>query len=223
MGEICPRMAGFRSSPSPSFRPKGFIVNVTALEVCHQGRDDSLNCTLERAQAGEQDALCDLMEGMTAGLLRAILRRVRLDSEAARSILQDAWVSAWQRLAEFRSASHLWSWVYRASVNRAISHIRHERVEQRVVAASIGQRWPFDARPRSTGYTLVDSRLDSRVPEEVASLPASLRPVAALHLLHGLGIDEVATLLGLSGSAARMRLHRARTRLRRRLTRMRSA
>lgn len=223
MGEICPRVAESGSSPAPSFTRKGFIVDVTELEVCRPGNDNSLNCTLERAQAGEQDALCDLMEGMTPGLLRAILRRARLDSEAARSILQDAWVSAWQRLAQFHSASHLWSWVYRAAANRAISHIRHERVEQRVVAASIGQRWPFDARPRLTGYTLVDDRLDSRVPEEVASLPASLRPVATLHLLHGRGIDEVAALLGLSGSAARMRLHRARARLRRRLTRMRSA
>lgn len=198
-------------------------MSATELEVRPQEGEKPLSHSLERAQAGREDALRDLMEGMTPGLLRAILRRVRLDSEAVRSILQDAWVSAWQRLAEFRTASHLWSWVYRASVNRAISHIRHERVEQRVVAASIRQRWPFDARPRSPGFTAVDNRLDSRVATEIASLPASVRPVATLHLLHGRSIDEVATLMGLSGSAARMRLHRARADLRRRLTRIRPA
>lgn len=198
-------------------------MNGTELEVCPQGGEADLNRSLERAQTGREDALGDLMHGMTPGLLRAVLRRVRLDSETARSVLQDAWVSAWQRLAEFRSASHLWSWVYRASVNRSISHIRHESVERRAVTGCVARRRPFDARPHFGGPTAVDDRLDSRAAREVECLPTSLRSVATLHLVHGREIDEVALLLGLSGSAARMRLHRARTVLRRRLQRLRLA
>lgn len=198
-------------------------MNDSELEVRPQGVEARLNRSLARAQTCNEDALSELMGEMTPGLLRAILRRVRLDSETARSVVQDAWVSAWQRLAEFRSASHLWSWVYRASVNRSISHIRHELVERRAVTDCVARRRPFDARPRSGGQTFIDDRMDARATREVESLPTSLRSVATLHLVHGREIDEVALLLGLSGSAARMRLHRARTVLRRRLTRMRLA
>ncbi len=96
-------------------------MNVTELEVRPQGREEQLNRSLECAQSGREDATSDLMR-MTPGLLRAVLRRVRVESETARSVLQDAWVSAWQRLAEFRTASHLWRWVYRVRQSFDLAH-----------------------------------------------------------------------------------------------------
>lgn len=177
----------------------------------------ALDVVLDRARGGDQDALCELMTAMSPGLVRALGRRVRLDTLSARSALQDAWASAWPRLADFESASHLWRWVYRASVNRSISRARHEAVERRIATVPRGRFAPSRLHATDAAFELAEGRVEALVGRAVEQLPTSLRPVATLHLLHGLGIDEVASLLAVTGSAARMRLHRARVRLRRSL------
>ena len=48
----------------------------------------------------------------------------------------------------------------------------------------------------------------------VQKLPSRSREVVVLHYLDGIGIDEIATILGLSRNAVEVRLHRARNRLR---------
>lgn len=92
---------------------------------------------------------------------------------------------------------------------------RHKAVAQRRPdAAALLARWPDEEGPveRAIRREAADA---SRA--EVAKLPSKYRDAMVLHYLDGLPVDEVATLLGVSGSAVKMRLLRGRALLRSRM------
>lgn len=170
---------------------------------------------VSRAKQGDRAAFAALVRAHQDEVY-TLARRLVGDPHLAADVTQEALIRAWRALPRFRGDSQLSTWLYRITVNTAWTHkkraARHQTVsidEQFALAA------PYDAdHPEVAGEAL---ELRGRLRVALDGLPASQRKVVVLKDVYGWSHAEIAETLGISVTAAKVRLHRARAKLAREL------
>jgi RNA polymerase sigma-70 factor (ECF subfamily) len=157
-----------------------------------------------------------LAEG-TGSVLR-VARRLMGDEEAARDLSQDALLKAHQRLATFRGEASLKTWVIRITVNEGLKRLRRRRLKDRVTGwLRAGQAPPAGyglARPASPEREAGLREQMEILVRVMDQLPARQRTVLVLRYLEGLGIEEIAEVLGVGPGTVKTHLVRAVRRVR---------
>jgi RNA polymerase sigma-70 factor (ECF subfamily) len=124
----------------------------------------------------------------------------------AEEVAQEVFVRIYRGIARFRGESALGTWIYRLSVNAALSHVtRKPRPHESEDALE------QVAAPAVAG---ADPNLARRVEACLAALPAGYRAVLVLHDVEGLSHDECAEILGCRVGTSKSQLHKARARMR---------
>lgn len=155
------------------------------------------------ALAGDTAAFAELAERHRPRL-RLLALRVVDDAEEAEDVVQEALLHAYLGLTQLRDPERFGGWLGAIVLNIARMTLRRRGAYQRALArAGAETRRGFD-----------DVDTVDRVRESIALLPSREREVVALHYVDGLSCEEVGALLGVSPGAVRVRLHRARARLR---------
>jgi RNA polymerase sigma-70 factor (ECF subfamily) len=145
------------------------------------------------------------------GMIARIARAHESDHGRCEELVQDIQLAIWQALPRFRGQANIRTYVARIAQNRSVSHVAREaRIP---IPAPLD---PFDDVLPSAEQTPEDAAVqaDARrhLEQAVRELPLGLRLTVTL-ALEGFSSDEVATVLGISTSAAAVRLHRAKTTL----------
>jgi RNA polymerase sigma-70 factor (ECF subfamily) len=140
----------------------------------------------------------------------------------AEDVTQLVFLRASQALPEFRGASSVGTWLYRIARNAAMDWQRsRSRAAAAREAVSGGRGTVAESAPEAlppADEALVRREMQQCLRGIIDSLPESYREVLALRELEGLPDAKVAEALGVSVGAVKVRLHRARGRLRERLT-----
>jgi RNA polymerase sigma-70 factor (ECF subfamily) len=159
---------------------------------------------VEACRRGERramEALYHRYKRRVFGLVTRIVGPV--DSE---EVAQEVFVRIFRGLGRFRGDSQLSTWIYRLSVNAALSHVtrrpRHEGDDEALAKLPA---------PETSG---TDPSLSQRLERALAMLPAGYRAVLVLHDIHGMNHDEVAEILGCHVGTSKSQLHKARARMR---------
>lgn len=172
-----------------------------------------------RAKAGDKDAFDDLVRATYADAYTLALR-LTANEEDARDVVQEAYLRAYRGIKKFRGDAQFSTWLYRITANCANTALgkrkrhRHEDIDD--------QLGLFDERPDADPEERADaSLLRDRVSAALTHLPPRLRAVVVLRDVYDLPHEDIAAELGISETAAKVRLHRARKQLRERLFPMR--
>jgi RNA polymerase sigma-70 factor (ECF subfamily) len=170
------------------------------------------NELIQAAQAGDRAAFDELVRRTYADLYTLAVRLTG-NEEDARDVVQDAYLRAWKGIGKFRGEAQLSTWLYRITANCASTHLsRRRRTRTEPLQPGFD---PADVRFEGQPEAATESSLDlMRIAAAVEELPAKLRAVVVLRDVYGLPHDAIAEELGISVSAAKVRLHRARKRLR---------
>jgi RNA polymerase sigma-70 factor, ECF subfamily len=174
------------------------------------------------AQAGSKDAFEELQKIHWFRLYRTVLRITR-SREDAEDALQDTFLRAYLALGKFEGRSKFSSWLTRIAVNSALMSTRRRRARQEV---SIEHS--FESDDAAMSFDIRDSGLN---PEQIYDqhqrclgtframqrLDPKSQAVMRIWTLQEWSMKEIAQTLGVSQSAAKTRLLRARRRLRRSL------
>ncbi len=176
---------------------------------------------LGRMRKGEEAAFAELMRSY-GGRLLAVARRMLRSDEDAKDAVQDAFLSAFRALDSFQADARLSTWLHRIVVNACLMKLRtrrrkpEESIEELLPTfledghqARPGGSWNFegdDSLEREQTRTLVRACIDR--------LPESHRTILILRDVEELDTEDAAELLGLTPSAVKTRLHRARQALR---------
>jgi RNA polymerase sigma-70 factor (ECF subfamily) len=153
-----------------------------------------------------------LVEERGASLLR-FLRRMVGDADLAEDLLQDVLVSAYHHRGDARPES-VRAWLYAIAVNRARNALRDRR---RVVTGAQGVEEEADTLtipPPSPEAALLRRELRAEVLQAIGDLPPDGREAVLLRDMEALTYREIAQVTGISEGAARVRVYRARERLR---------
>ena len=129
-----------------------------------------------------------------------------LDGDTALDLLQETFIRAHDRLAQCRDAERFRAWVFRIYRNAMLDWQRDIR---RTEVSATGLAEPAD--PADLGERLA---LREAIGGALAGLPAILRDAFLLRHQAGHSYEEIAEAAGVTVSAAKMRVMRARDILR---------
>jgi RNA polymerase sigma-70 factor (ECF subfamily) len=141
--------------------------------------------------------------------------------EDAEDVFQETLVSVYRKLETLREPGALTTWLYRIVANtclpRAEESLRPIASSRRSCFPRRSSRGPVLPDPGDPSSDLYRLELSRALEEAVRDLPPDFRVVWLMRDVEGLSTEETAEALGLSIPGAKMRLHRARLALRKRL------
>ena len=135
------------------------------------------------------------------------------NAEDAQDVVQEAFLSAYQSLGNFKGDSLFFTWLYRIAVNTAISLKRKQRAVLRIDGGPAAE--PLDPSELSRpGHALEQAEQGQRVQWALSRLSPEHRAVLVLKDMEGQKYETIADALGVPIGTVRSRLHRARLELR---------
>jgi RNA polymerase sigma-70 factor (ECF subfamily) len=170
---------------------------------------------VDEARQGNREAVDSLVRATYAETYTLAFRLTGNDEDAS-DVVQEAYLRAYRGLRRFRGDARFTTWLYRITANCASTHLgrrnrdRYDELDDDEPVADVSGR----GDPETSANT-VDLR--AQLVEALAELPARLRAVVVLRDIYDLPHEAIAAELGISETAAKVRLHRARRRLRERL------
>lgn len=167
---------------------------------------------VRRAADGDGEAVAWLVEA-THRDAYGLAWRLTGNAEDARDVTQEAYLRAYRGLPRFRGDAQFGTWLHRIVVNCAATHMgrsrrhRHEELPDAALLGDPSTELHPDLRAEATD-------LRDRVVAALDVLPPKLRAVVVLRDVYEMSHEDIAAELGISVTAAKVRLHRARHRLR---------
>lgn len=157
---------------------------------------------------GDKSAFRELFDRY-APVVARVIRRGIARQDVARELVQETFLQVHRARADYDPSRPLRPWVTTVAMNVRRDYLR--RIQRRPEGALADGR---EADPAAVGADPLAAAEARSVREVVAQLPDNQRVVIELHWFEGLSFSEVASVLGMNGSAVKVRAHRAYKRLR---------
>jgi RNA polymerase sigma-70 factor (ECF subfamily) len=173
---------------------------------------------VQQAIAGDADAQERLFAPHTRRLYRIALALLN-NKEDAEDALQEGLCKAFTRLRSFQGRSSFSTWLTRIVINSALMarrrKIAHREASLDEILNNQPQQMPrgfVDSRPDPENL-YAETELNAWVEEHVSQLPPALQGPFRLHAMAGFSGPHASKLLGISASAIKSRIFRARLKL----------
>jgi RNA polymerase sigma-70 factor (ECF subfamily) len=186
--------------------------------------DSNTEISIEALRSGDRREFAKLVDAYSGPLHRLAIKMLGNESDAE-DALQNTFLKAFEHIAQFEGRSSLSTWLYRIASNEALMMLRKKRPE-----TTFSDTTPEDADdkfPEPVQFTdwcclpedeFLTSESRAALDRAVEHLPENLRIVFLLRDIEDLSIQETSQALGLSETAVKTRLLRARLRLREELS-----
>jgi RNA polymerase sigma factor (sigma-70 family) len=135
------------------------------------------------------------------------LARRMAGPDDADELTQDAFVRAWQKIAQFRGEAAFGSWLYRVAISVILGHRRRLAIHRERMAP---EEWGREGRPSHERSSEIGMDFDTAIER----LPPRARRVFVLHDVEGYKHHEIARMLKITAGTSKSQLHRARMLLR---------
>lgn len=178
-----------------------------------------------RCRANDRRAQAELYRRYSTAMLNVSLR-ICGSAEEAEDVLQEAFVSAFRDIGNYKGESSFGAWLKRIVINRSLNRVQQRRLTvvrlDDVTANGDGRDWADDdeaaagvgawAWLRDHDGDDTDRRVQ-QVRRALHLLPDGYRVVLTLYLLEGYDHAEIGEILGISESTSKSQYSRARKRL----------
>ena len=179
-----------------------------------------------RTASGDEEAFEALMRRFNQKLFR-VARSILKNDADAEDALQEAYLQAFRRMADFRGESQLGTWLTRIVINQSLMRLRAGKRDRVILhftqpdggdmpdlaeeIADEAAESPPDAAFRAEIRRMLEHHIDA--------LPLPMRTVLVMRDVEDMSVQETAESLGIPPATVRTRLFRARAMLRDRLAR----
>jgi len=160
-----------------------------------------------RALDGDEAARRELFDAHV-GLVFQLAYRMTNDTAFAEDLTQDVFARVFDRLHQFRGDAPFRAWLHRVASTTILNELRSARRTYRREASL------EEARDAAVSTGGIEPDLRDRIRAALASLPEGLRIIVIMFDIEGYSHDEIASALGITSGASRVRLFRARDALR---------
>ena len=170
------------------------------------------NEIISKVLSGDHQAYAGLVNRYQNYVFTLTLRMVK-NREDAEEVAQDVFIKAFKYLADFKGASKFTTWLYTIVSNTSISFLRKKKLDihsldnENVFAAAANQ----DSGMRAN--TIEQKSKIGMVNNAIQLLNPDDAQIITLFYKAEQSLEETAQILGIETNAAKVRLHRARTRL----------
>ena len=170
------------------------------------------NEIISRVLKGEQNAYAELVNRYQAYVFTLVLRMIK-SREDAEEVAQDVFIKAYRSLADFRGESKFSTWLYTIANTTSITFLRKKKLD----VHSLDNEKVFEmADSKDSGFraNLVEQKSRvNMVNEAIAMLSPDDAEIITLFYKAEQNLEEISRILRLETNTAKVRLHRARARL----------
>jgi len=172
---------------------------------------------VQKAQKGDMLAFEELVARHRDKIYARAYSMMRNEEEAI-DLSQEAWVKAWQRLAQFQGDSSFATWLTRIVINLCLDQIRRQKRHRAESIEAMDEESGGVERQMEPIMTNPTERLERgelrmRIDEAMGKLSHEHRTVLVLHEFEELEYKEIAKVMGCSIGTIMSRLFYARRRL----------
>ncbi len=167
---------------------------------------------ISRVLQGDQKAFAMLVDRYQSYVFTLTLRMIK-SREDAEEVAQDVFIKAYKYLSDFRGDSKFSTWLYTIVNNTSITFLRkkkldihsldNEKVFEMADSKDSGMR--ANMVEQKSKLTMVNNAIKMLNPDDAAVITLFYKGEQTL--------EEIAGILGVEPNTAKVRLHRARTRL----------
>ena len=163
---------------------------------------------IDRCQSGDKKAYGELYQLYSKAMFNVCLRMVNNQQEAE-DILQEAFISAFKNLKNFRSESTFGAWLKRIVINKTLNHIKKRKLEL------------FPLEDNTDRIEEDVNQLDEestfnihKIKKAIELLPDGYRMVFSLYVVEGYDHGEIATIMNITESTSKSQYNRAKKKVR---------
>ena len=164
---------------------------------------------IARARRGDADAFEQLVAAYRNQVFRLALRMCGNEADAD-EVAQEAFLSAWKGLPNFRGESRFSTWLYQLTTHAAIDLMRREK--RQAAAEDIDGITAADDGP-SPQQQVERTETQREIRSALMQLPEEYRQVLVLRFMQELSYEEIGQTLKLPAGTVKSRLNRAKAQL----------
>jgi len=179
------------NKPDPELRLE--ISDEEIIRSCLEGDSDSYRILVERYWS----------------MVYSVVRRIADSHDDTVDVTQEAFVRAYEHLADFARDCKFSTWLLRVATNYALDQKR-----RRTARVRLREYVPVTGYTPSPDTPAITRETESRLSEALRSLSHHQRLALVLKVVHDMSTSEVADILGCSEGTVRVHLHQARKALR---------
>src|SRR4030065_422750 len=189
----------------------------------HENKVKAEGFSLPALQKGDPEEFSRLVNAYSSKIYRLAIKMLTQQQDAE-GVLQETFLKAYRGLKSFDGRSKISTWLFRIATNEALMVLRRKHPDTVSIDEPIeteeGEQEPVQiidwcCLPENE---LLSDASRERLDVAVQKLPESLRVVFLLRDMNDLSTHETAEVLGLTDTAVKTRLSRARLRLREELS-----
>jgi RNA polymerase sigma-70 factor (ECF subfamily) len=154
---------------------------------------------VDRAKAGDVAAF-ETLYRMHSSRVYGLCVRLTANRAEAEDCTQETFITAWQRLPDFRGDSRLTTWLHAIAYNEVIGRKRREASQARHLFAVTGDSESADSANQPEREDLEAA---------ISGLPARAREAFILQKIYGYTHVEAAEIMGITPGACKSQVHRA--------------
>jgi RNA polymerase sigma-70 factor (ECF subfamily) len=179
--------------------------------------------SVEALKAGDRVEFARLVDLASAPIYRLGLKMLG-NPQDAEDALQNTFLKALQSLGSFEGRSSPLTWLYRIAVNEALMLIRRQKPQVEIAEEPQDEESNLPTPVQLTDWCclpesdFLTAESKRALDQAVLRLPEKLRVVFLLRDIEGMSIQETSEALGLTETAVKTRLLRARLNLREQLS-----
>ena len=166
---------------------------------------------IARCRAGDRDAHYRIYKLYSRSMYN-VSYRITGNEGDAEDVLQEAFISAFRNLENYRGVATFGAWLKRIVVNKSINVLKKRKHEWTATDAQ------FDVAEEEPPGDYREGLTVDRVKKAIEELPDGYRTVLSLYLLEGYDHQEIAEIMGITESTSKSQLNRAKGKLREKLT-----
>jgi RNA polymerase sigma-70 factor (ECF subfamily) len=160
---------------------------------------------IDLCREGNREAQFQLYKLYYKPMYNVSLRIVNEEAEAE-DIMQEAFLKAFRKIDTYKGEVSFGAWLKKIVINRSLDHLKKKRVRFEEVSE---RTLKLSDDNENVGEVNVES-----IKKAIRSLPDGYRTVLSLFLIEGYDHEEIGQILGISNSASRTQLSRAKSKLR---------
>lgn len=171
----------------------------------------------------DESAYRDLITSFSPRLYKGIFQILRNEAES-QEVLQDVFLRVVEKIHSFKGESQLGTWLYRIAINEALMKIRTKKKEVNISWEEIGPHFEneiiLDNIPdwaALSDQSLIRKEAVEFIRECMDQLPEEYKIPYLLKDIEQLSEEEVIEILGISKAVMKIRVHRARLFLRKKI------
>lgn len=166
------------------------------------------------AARGDRDAYGRLVRILMDRTV-ALTYRMTGDRQTAQDLAQEAFITAWQRLGQFRGESSFASWLYRIATNLTLNFLKSPAVSRATSLEAVESSLPDPGHSDNPDSELKRRELRRGMLEFMQSLPEAQRAVFELRFYRQMSFNEIAETTGKALGTVKTHYRQAVIKLRR--------